>query len=149
MEHLGSSLRDWSFSQHRSQLPRGKKQKFPVLLRPGFVSLRTSSLWSKQSSPSNPFSQFSSVAQSCPTLFDPMGLQHARPPCPSPTPGVHSDSCPFSWSQQWHRTGKDQSLPQFPRRVIPRNVLTIGQLHSSPRLVRSCLKSYMLGFSIL
>ena len=25
-------------------------------------------------------------------------LQHARPPCPSPTPGVHSDSCP---SSQW------------------------------------------------
>ena len=24
--------------------------------------------------------------------------QHARPPCPSPTPGVHSDSCP---SSQW------------------------------------------------
>ena len=23
-------------------------------------------------------------------------LQHARPPCPSPTPGVHSDSCPSS-----------------------------------------------------
>ena len=21
--------------------------------------------------------------------------QHARPPCPSPTPGVHSDSCPW------------------------------------------------------
>ena len=27
----------------------------------------------------------------------PHGLQHARPPCPSPTPGVYSDSCPFSW----------------------------------------------------
>ena len=26
----------------------------------------------------------------------PHGLQHARPPCPSPTPGVHSDSRP-SW----------------------------------------------------
>ena len=26
--------------------------------------------------------------------------QHARPPCPSPTPGVHSDSCPSS--QWWH-----------------------------------------------
>ena len=25
------------------------------------------------------------------------GLQHARPPCPSPTPGVCSDSCPLSW----------------------------------------------------
>ena len=24
-------------------------------------------------------------------------LQHARPPCPSPTPGVYSNSCPSSW----------------------------------------------------
>ena len=23
--------------------------------------------------------------------------QHARPPCPSPTPGVHPNSCPLSW----------------------------------------------------
>ena len=27
----------------------------------------------------------------------PDGLQHARPPCPSPTPGVYSNSCPLSW----------------------------------------------------
>ena len=39
--------------------------------------------------------QFSSVAQSCPTL-QPRELQHARPPCPSPTPGVHPNSCPSS-----------------------------------------------------
>ena len=26
----------------------------------------------------------------------PQGLQHARPPCPSPTPGVYSNSCPLS-----------------------------------------------------
>ena len=26
----------------------------------------------------------------------PCGLQHARPPCPLPTPGVHSNSCPSS-----------------------------------------------------
>ena len=25
----------------------------------------------------------------------PHGLQHARPPCPSPTPWVYSNSCPF------------------------------------------------------
>ena len=25
------------------------------------------------------------------------GLQHARPPCPSPPPGVHPNSCPLSW----------------------------------------------------
>ena len=37
--------------------------------------------------------QFSSVAQSCTTLCDPM---NCRPPCPSPTPGVHSNSCPSS-----------------------------------------------------
>ena len=40
---------------------------------------------------------FSSVAQSCLTLCDAMN-QHARPPCVSPTPGVHSDSRP---SSQW------------------------------------------------
>ena len=27
----------------------------------------------------------------------PHGLQHIRPPCPSPTPGVYPDSCPLSW----------------------------------------------------
>ena len=27
----------------------------------------------------------------------PHGLQHSRPPCPSPTPGVYPNSCPLSW----------------------------------------------------
>jgi len=27
----------------------------------------------------------------------PHGLQHSRPPCPSPTPRVYSNSCPLSW----------------------------------------------------
>ena len=27
----------------------------------------------------------------------PPELQHARPPCPSPTPGVYPNSCPLSW----------------------------------------------------
>ena len=40
--------------------------------------------------------QFSSVTQSCLTL-QPHGLQHARPPCPSPTPRVYPNSCPLSW----------------------------------------------------
>ena len=40
--------------------------------------------------------QFSrSVVSSC---LQPSESQHARPPCPSPTPGVHSDSRP---SSQW------------------------------------------------
>ena len=37
-----------------------------------------------------------SVTQSCPTLRDPIRLQDARPPCPSPTPGACSNSCPSS-----------------------------------------------------
>ena len=37
---------------------------------------------------------FSSVAQSHSTLCDPR--QHTRPPCPSPTPGVYSNSWPLS-----------------------------------------------------
>ena len=48
-----------------------------------------------------------------------------------------------------HRTGKGQSSSQFPRRVLPKNVLTIKQLHSSLKLVWSYLKSCMLGFSIM
>ena len=40
--------------------------------------------------------QFSSVSQSCLTLR-PHESQHARPPCPSPTPGVYPNSCPSSW----------------------------------------------------
>ena len=37
----------------------------------------------------------SSVAQSCPTL-QLHGLQHARPPCPSPSPRAYSNSYPLS-----------------------------------------------------
>ena len=39
--------------------------------------------------------QFSSVAQSCPTLRH-HGLLLSRPPYPSPAPIVYSDSCPLS-----------------------------------------------------
>ena len=48
-------------------------------------------------SPGLPSVQFSSVAQSCPTLR-PHESQHSRPPCPSPPPGVHPNSCA---SSQW------------------------------------------------
>ena len=32
-----------------------------------------------------------------PNSLRPHELQHARPPCPSPMPGVHSNSRPLSW----------------------------------------------------
>ena len=52
--------------------------------------------------------QFSSVSQSCPTLR-PHELQHARPPCPSPTPRVYSNSCPLS--RWWHPTISSSVVP--------------------------------------
>ena len=47
------------------------------------------------------FDLFQSVQFSRSVMSDslwPHELQHARPPCPSPTPRVHSNSCP---SSQW------------------------------------------------
>ena len=61
-----------------------------------------------------PSVQFSSVAQSCTTLQS-HGLQHTRPPCPSPTPVVHPNPCPLS---QWcHPT--ISSSPPRPLLLLP------------------------------
>ena len=43
------------------------------------------------------------------TLCDPQGLQHTRLPCPSPTSGAYSNSCPSSW---WcHPTISSSGIP--------------------------------------
>ena len=56
--------------------------------------------------------QFSSVQFSRSVISDclrPLGLQHARPPCASPTPGIYSDSCPLS---RWcHPTISSSVIP--------------------------------------
>ena len=41
--------------------------------------------------------------------LQPHELQHPRPPCPSPTPGVYSNSCPLS--QWWHATISSSVVP--------------------------------------
>ena len=54
-----------------------------------------------------------SVQFSCSVVSDflrPHELQHARPPCPSPTPRVHSDSCPLS---QWCHPAISSSIIPF------------------------------------
>ena len=40
----------------------------------------------------------------------PHELQHARPPCPSPTPGVHPHTCPLS---QWCHPNISSSIVPF------------------------------------
>ena len=56
-----------------------------------------------------------SVQFSCSVMSNslrPHGLHHTRPPCPSPTPRVYSDSCPLSW---WcHATILSSSSPSPP-----------------------------------
>ena len=57
-------------------------------------------------------SSFSSVQFSLSVMSDslqPHGLQHARPPCPSPTPRVYSNSRP--WSQWCHPTISSSVVP--------------------------------------
>ena len=63
---------------------------------------------------------FSSVQFSCSVVSDsslPHESQHARPPCPSQTPGVHSDSCP---SSQWCRPAISSSV--FPFSSCPQSL---------------------------
>ena len=54
-----------------------------------------------------------SVQFSCSVMSDslrPHGLQHTRPPCPSPTPGVYLNSCP---SSQWCHPAISSSVVLF------------------------------------
>ena len=91
-----------------------------------------------------PFSsvQFSSVAQSCPTLR-PHESQHARPPCLSPTPGVHSNSRPLS---QWYHPAISSSVIPFSScpQSLPASVFS----NESTLSVR-CPKYWSFSFSII
>ena len=63
------------------------------------------------------YSQFSSVQFSRSVLSDslrPHGLQHARLPCPSPTPGAYSNSCPSHW---WCHPTISSSVVPFSSRL--------------------------------
>ena len=58
--------------------------------------------------------------------------------------------CQQVWeTHQWLQDWKRSILIPIPKKGSTKDVLTIRQLHSSPMLVRSCLKSCMLGFSIM
>ena len=74
--------------------------------------------------------QFSSVTQSCPTLW-PHEPQHARPPCPSPTPGVYPNSCP--WSRWCHPSISSSVVPfsSFPQSFPVSGSFQMSQLFAS------------------
>ena len=55
------------------------------------------------------------------------GLQHTRPPCPSPTPGVHPNSCSLNW---WcHSTISSSVIPfsSYPQSFPALGSFPVGQ----------------------
>ena len=59
-------------------------------------------------------------------MSDSLRPQHARPPCPSPTPGVHSDSCP---SSQWYHPAISSSV--IPLSSCPQSLPVSGSFPMS------------------
>ena len=77
------------------------------------------------------FSQFSSVAQSCPTLFNPMNRSTPGLPVRSPTPRVYPSPCPLS---RWcHLTISFSAVPfsSRPQSFPASGTFPISQLFTS------------------
>ena len=72
----------------------------------------------------------------------PHGPQHARPPCPSPTPRVHSHPCPLSW---WCHPTISSSVVPFSS--CPQSFPASGSFQTSVLLIR-WLKYWSFSFSI-
>ena len=76
--------------------------------------------------------QFSLVQFSCSVVSDslrPHGMQHTRPPCLSPTPGVYSNSCPLS---QWCHPAISSSVPSSCSQSLPASgSFPVSQLFTS------------------
>ena len=80
--------------------------------------------------------KISSVQFSCSVVSDslqPHGLQHARPPCLSPTPGVHSNSCPLS---RWCHLTISSSHPLFLLPPIPPSISLFQWVNSSHEVAK-------------
>ena len=90
--------------------------------------------------------QFSSVQFSCSVVSNslrPHELQHARPPCPSPSPGVHSNSCP---SSQWCHLDISSSVVLFPS--CPQTLPSIRVFSNESTLCMRWPKCWSFSFSI-
>ena len=91
----------WSMGFSRQEYWSGLPCPLPGdLPKPGIELLNWQADSLPLAPPGKPKDIFSSVQFSHSVVSSSLwshGLQHIRPPCPSPTPGVYSDSCPSSW----------------------------------------------------
>ena len=72
----------------------------------------------------------------------PHGLQHTRPPSPSPTPRVYPDSCPLS---QWYHPTISFCHPLF---LQPSIFLSIGAFTNESALRMRWPKNWSFSFNI-
>ena len=70
-------------------------------------------------------------------------LQHARPPCPSPTPGVYPDSCP---SSRWCHPATSSSVVPFSS--CPQSLPTLRSFPMSQLSAWDGQKYWSFSFSI-
>ena len=88
----------------------------------------------------------SSVQFSCSVMSDslqPHELQHARPSCPSPTPAVHSNSCPLS---RWCHPAISSSVVLFSSHL--QSLPASGSFPVSEFLASGGQKYWSFSFSI-
>ena len=67
----------------------------------------------------------------------PHELQHARPPCPSPTHGVHPNSCP---SSQWYHPAISSSVVPFSScpQSLPASESFLVMMFKMLKMARTC-----------
>ena len=81
----------------------------------------------------------SSIQFSCSVVsnsLQPHELQHARPPCPSPTPRVYSNSCP---SSRWCRLAISSPVVPFsscPQSLPESGSLPMGRVNTSHEVAK-------------
>ena len=84
-------------------------------------------------------------------FLPPHGLQHARPPCPSPTPRVYSNSCPLSWrchpAISFSVTSFSSYSQSFPIRVLSNESALIGASASASVLPMNIQGWFPLGLT--
>ena len=61
----------------------------------------------------------------------PHGPQHARPPCPSPTPEVYPHSCPLSWWCHWTISSSVLPFTSCPQSFPASRSFQMSQLFTS------------------
>ena len=79
--------------------------------------------------------------------LQPHGLQHARPPCPSSSPGVHPRSCPLSW---WCHPNISPSATLFSfclQSFLVSGSFPTSQLFTSAGPWHHCFNGHELGWT--